>query len=254
MYRSASRSRTGAYRGRANGLSLMGGLLEARELGPLPAGDKSPGPARVPGHRGVAGPAPDRRHPGRGKAKASPPSYSSRTMFSSKTARPSSTGRDTAWPWYSRDHVFLRFGWDADSLAEEIVSQYYGPSEPLRRGGTGGTGKAGDGTMTLTLKDVTKRFKKRVAVDRFSMEFQPGVYGLLGPNGAGKTTPAPVHLRAVPAKRRLHPGRGEPRLPAPELRHVPGAHPYPDDGVPGHPERAAQRGAARGDPAGCWTW
>ena len=27
--------------------------------------------------------------------------------------------------------------------------------------------------MTLTLKDVTKRFKKRVAVDRFSMEFQP---------------------------------------------------------------------------------
>ena len=42
--------------------------------------------------------------------------------------------------------------------------------------------------MTLTLKDVTKRFKKRVAVDRFSMEFQPGVYGLLGPNGAGKTT------------------------------------------------------------------
>ena len=42
--------------------------------------------------------------------------------------------------------------------------------------------------MTLTLEDVTKRFKKRVAVDRFSMEFQPGVYGLLGPNGAGKTT------------------------------------------------------------------
>ena len=42
--------------------------------------------------------------------------------------------------------------------------------------------------MTLTLKDVTKRFKNRVAVDRFSMEFQPGVYGLLGPNGAGKTT------------------------------------------------------------------
>ena len=42
--------------------------------------------------------------------------------------------------------------------------------------------------MSLTIMDVTKRFKKRVAVDHFSMEFQPGVYGLLGPNGAGKTT------------------------------------------------------------------
>ena len=42
--------------------------------------------------------------------------------------------------------------------------------------------------MSLTVMDVTKRFKKRVAVDHFSMEFQPGVYGLLGPNGAGKTT------------------------------------------------------------------
>ena len=42
--------------------------------------------------------------------------------------------------------------------------------------------------MSLTIMDVTKRFKKRVAVDHFSMEFQSGVYGLLGPNGAGKTT------------------------------------------------------------------
>ena len=42
--------------------------------------------------------------------------------------------------------------------------------------------------MSLTIMDVTKRFKERVAVDHFSMEFQPGVYGLLGPNGAGKTT------------------------------------------------------------------
>ena len=42
--------------------------------------------------------------------------------------------------------------------------------------------------MSLTIMDVTKRFKKRVAVDHFSMEFHPGVYGLLGPNGAGKTT------------------------------------------------------------------
>lgn len=42
--------------------------------------------------------------------------------------------------------------------------------------------------MSFTVMDVTKRFKKRVAVDHFSMEFQPGVYGLLGPNGAGKTT------------------------------------------------------------------
>ncbi len=42
--------------------------------------------------------------------------------------------------------------------------------------------------MTFSLTHVTKKFRKTVAVDNFSMEWRDGVYGLLGPNGAGKTT------------------------------------------------------------------
>ncbi len=40
----------------------------------------------------------------------------------------------------------------------------------------------------LKLNNCTKTFKKKRALDCFSLEFEPGVYGLLGPNGAGKTT------------------------------------------------------------------
>lgn len=40
----------------------------------------------------------------------------------------------------------------------------------------------------LTIKECTKIFKKRKAIDGLSMQFENGVYGLLGPNGAGKTT------------------------------------------------------------------
>ncbi len=42
--------------------------------------------------------------------------------------------------------------------------------------------------MMVELRNCTKAFKKRRAVDGFSMQFGNGVYGLLGPNGAGKTT------------------------------------------------------------------
>ncbi len=43
--------------------------------------------------------------------------------------------------------------------------------------------------MGLRLKDVSKTFVGKKAVDNISLELnQPGVYGLLGTNGAGKTT------------------------------------------------------------------
>ena len=42
--------------------------------------------------------------------------------------------------------------------------------------------------MKLECKGLTKDYKKTRALDGFSFEFTPGIYGLLGPNGAGKTT------------------------------------------------------------------
>lgn len=40
----------------------------------------------------------------------------------------------------------------------------------------------------VTMTNVTKRFRKRVALNNISLELDKGCYGLLGPNGAGKTT------------------------------------------------------------------
>lgn len=40
----------------------------------------------------------------------------------------------------------------------------------------------------LTIKNLTKEYKNKVAVDHLSVTFQPGVTGLLGPNGAGKSS------------------------------------------------------------------
>ena len=42
--------------------------------------------------------------------------------------------------------------------------------------------------MELRLKDVTKRYGEKIALDCFSYTFQPGIYGILGANGAGKST------------------------------------------------------------------
>ena len=43
--------------------------------------------------------------------------------------------------------------------------------------------------MTLEIKNVTKRFDGRPALDRVNLRFDgPRIYGLLGRNGAGKTT------------------------------------------------------------------
>ena len=43
--------------------------------------------------------------------------------------------------------------------------------------------------MGLILKEVTKNFSEKRAVDKISFQLEkPGVFGLLGTNGAGKTT------------------------------------------------------------------
>ena len=42
--------------------------------------------------------------------------------------------------------------------------------------------------MELVLDRVSKQYSNRIAVDRQSVTFTPGVIGLLGANGAGKTT------------------------------------------------------------------
>lgn len=42
--------------------------------------------------------------------------------------------------------------------------------------------------MELVIDRLTKNYKNKIAVDRFTTSFGKGVYGLLGANGAGKTT------------------------------------------------------------------
>ena len=42
--------------------------------------------------------------------------------------------------------------------------------------------------MKLTISNISKSFKTRIALQNISFELQPGIYGLLGPNGAGKTS------------------------------------------------------------------
>ncbi len=42
--------------------------------------------------------------------------------------------------------------------------------------------------MELSIKNITKTYGKKRALDSFTLDFKPGVYGLLGPNGAGKST------------------------------------------------------------------
>ena len=42
--------------------------------------------------------------------------------------------------------------------------------------------------MKLELKDLTKRYGELVALDGFTLTFEPGIYGILGANGAGKST------------------------------------------------------------------
>ena len=40
----------------------------------------------------------------------------------------------------------------------------------------------------IVMKNVTKRYGKKLALDHLSLKIPQGMFGLLGPNGAGKTT------------------------------------------------------------------
>lgn len=40
----------------------------------------------------------------------------------------------------------------------------------------------------LEIKELTKNYGNKVALDKFTFTFEKGIYGLLGPNGAGKST------------------------------------------------------------------
>ncbi|UEL46074.1 ABC transporter ATP-binding protein [Terrisporobacter hibernicus] len=42
--------------------------------------------------------------------------------------------------------------------------------------------------MELIIKNISKEFKDKIAIDKFSVTLSSGIYGLLGPNGSGKTT------------------------------------------------------------------
>ncbi len=42
--------------------------------------------------------------------------------------------------------------------------------------------------MSIEFKNITKKYKTKVAVDSISFSLSEGIYGLLGPNGAGKST------------------------------------------------------------------
>lgn len=42
--------------------------------------------------------------------------------------------------------------------------------------------------MELTVRNTTKKYGEKVALDCFSYTFTPGISAILGPNGAGKTT------------------------------------------------------------------
>ena len=42
--------------------------------------------------------------------------------------------------------------------------------------------------MILTLKNISKQYRDKLALTNLTLELNEGVYGLLGPNGAGKTT------------------------------------------------------------------
>lgn len=42
--------------------------------------------------------------------------------------------------------------------------------------------------MNISVRDLTKVYGKKAALNGVSLELTPGVYALLGPNGAGKST------------------------------------------------------------------
>lgn len=68
----------------------------------------------------------------------------------------------------------------------------------------------------LTIKDISKSFKKRQVVDGVSFSVESGqVVGLLGPNGAGKTTSFYMVVGIV------QPDRGDISLDEEKITHMP---------------------------------
>jgi len=51
--------------------------------------------------------------------------------------------------------------------------------------------------MILKVEDITKKYKKKCALDRISLSFEEGICGLIGPNGSGKSTLLGVLCGAV---------------------------------------------------------
>lgn len=66
----------------------------------------------------------------------------------------------------------------------------------------------------LVIDRLTKNYGNKIAVDRFSAVFTPGVYGLLGSNGAGKTTLMRLICDILP------PTSGEVRFNGKEIRSL----------------------------------
>ena len=52
---------------------------------------------------------------------------------------------------------------------------------------------------SASLRDVTKRYARTLALDRVNLQLTSGITGLLGPNGAGKTTLLRVLATALAA-------------------------------------------------------
>lgn len=51
---------------------------------------------------------------------------------------------------------------------------------------------------TLVLKNISKHYGKKLALDNLSITLEDGIYGLLGPNGAGKSTIMNIITRNIP--------------------------------------------------------
>ena len=88
--------------------------------------------------------------------------------------------------------------------------------------------------MELVIRNLTKQYPNKLAVDGVNLTLRPGVYGLLGANGAGKTTLMRMLCGILhPTGGGDHPGRphrrpgglpGQPGLPAPGLWLLPRLH------------------------------
>ena len=104
---------------------------------------------------------------------------------------------------------------------------------------------------TITLHDLTKRYRDLTAVDHLSLDLRPGaVTGFLGPNGAGKTTTMRMLLGLVRPTGGSATFDGVPYAALPHPARTVGALLDPGVFHPGHRGRSALRivAAATGVP------